>query len=55
MDDLMALPYLDMVVKETLRLHAPISSNMKSAAQDDVIPVNEPYRDKFGNVRTDVR
>lgn len=55
MDDLMALPYLDMVVKETLRLNAPVSNNMKSAFQDDVIPVKEPYKDRFGNIRNEIR
>ena len=55
MDDLMALPYLDMVVKEALRLNAPVTNSMKSAFQDDVIPVKEPFKDRFGNVRSEIR
>lgn len=55
MDELMALPYLDMVVKETLRLNAPVTSTMKSAFHDDVIPVKDPYTDRFGNIRTEIR
>ena len=55
MDDLMALPYLDMVVKEALRLNAPVTNSMKSAFRDDVIPVKEPFKDRFGNVQSEIR
>ncbi|OJT13786.1 Phylloquinone omega-hydroxylase CYP4F2 [Trametes pubescens] len=43
MDELAALPYLDMVVRETLRLHAPVASTMRVATRDDVIPLNKPF------------
>lgn len=55
MDELNALPYLDMVMRETLRMHPAVTNSMKSAYQDDVIPVKEPYRDRFGNIRNEIR
>lgn len=55
MDQLVALPYLEMVVRETLRLHAPVPFTTRQAVQDDVIPVAEPYIDRHGNVRDNIR
>ncbi|EKM59786.1 uncharacterized protein PHACADRAFT_115009 [Phanerochaete carnosa HHB-10118-sp] len=51
MDELNALPYLDAVVRETLRHHSPVPDVMRQAVQDDVIPVGTPYTDKHGRVR----
>ncbi|KAF9480874.1 cytochrome P450 [Pholiota conissans] len=48
MDELNSLPYLDAVVRETLRLHAPVPSSMRAAVKDDVVPLSEPYVDKHG-------
>lgn len=42
------LPLLDAVVRETLRLHAPIAETSRQAIQDDVIPVSRPYLDAQG-------
>ncbi|KAI0753248.1 cytochrome P450 [Daedaleopsis nitida] len=42
MDELLALRYLDMVVRETLRLYAPVPTTMRVATKDDVIPLAEP-------------
>jgi len=50
MDDLQALPYLDFVVRETLRVYAPVASTVRKAVKDDVIPVSTPYTDRHGNV-----
>lgn len=49
-DDLSAenLPFLDAVVRETLRIHAAVPSTLRIAMKDDVIPVSEPYFDKHG-------
>ncbi|KAJ7607721.1 cytochrome P450 [Roridomyces roridus] len=49
MDELNALPYLECVVRETMRLYAPIHFTQRVAAQDDVIPLSNPYLDKRGN------
>ena len=38
------LPYLDKVLKETLRLIPPIHSSLRVAVQDDVIPTSQPYK-----------
>jgi cytochrome P450 len=54
-DDIRALPYLDSVVRESLRLHAPITSTMRVCAADDVIPVAEPFVDKHGQVRAEIQ
>ncbi|KAF8065386.1 cytochrome P450 [Lyophyllum atratum] len=48
MDQLNALPYLDMVVRETMRIHAPIAAMIRTAVTDDVLPLNTPITDRKG-------
>ena len=55
MDELNALPYLDMVVRETLRLYAPVSSSLRVATKDDVIPLSAPFTDKNGEVQDNIK
>ena len=50
MDELNALPYLDHVVRETMRLHPPVPSTMRVATQDDVMPLEKPVKDEDGNM-----
>ena len=50
MDELNALPYLDHVVRETMRLHPPVPSTMRVAIQDDVMPLEQPVKDADGNI-----
>ncbi|KAF7792238.1 hypothetical protein EIP86_003274 [Pleurotus ostreatoroseus] len=54
MDELMALPYLDMVVKETLRVHTPVPMTGRIATQDDRIPLNTPFTDRYGKVHDSI-
>ncbi|KAJ7891297.1 cytochrome P450 [Mycena olivaceomarginata] len=50
MDELNALPYLDCVVRETLRIHAPVPATMRVATQDDIVPLAQPFTDIYGTV-----
>jgi len=55
MDQLNSLPYLDMVVRESLRVHAPVPSTMRVAMKDDVLPLSKPFTDRKGNVHEGIR
>lgn len=55
MDELNALPYLDAVTRETLRVHAAVPNTIRVAMKDDVIPVSEPFFDKNGQVKKEIR
>ncbi|KAJ7124501.1 cytochrome P450 [Mycena epipterygia] len=45
-----ALPYLDSVVLEILRLHPPVGETTREASVDDVLPVAEPITTQAGDV-----
>ncbi|KAF8638899.1 hypothetical protein AX17_001950 [Amanita inopinata Kibby_2008] len=55
MDVLNALPYLDAVVRETMRVHAPVSSTVRVAMRDDVVPLGHPIKGKDGRSREYIR
>lgn len=54
MDELQALPYLDAVVREVLRLHSPVPMSGRVATQDDVLPLAKPIVDRHGVSRTEI-
>ncbi|KAM5540052.1 hypothetical protein V8D89_006192 [Ganoderma adspersum] len=53
-DELFALPYLDAICRETLRLYAPIGLNSRQANTDTVLPLSQPVRCKDGTFITEV-
>lgn len=55
MDELNGLRYLDWVVREVLRLHAPVPMLFREAMEADVIPLETPVVDKHGRTRNEVR
>ncbi|KAJ7087980.1 cytochrome P450 [Mycena belliarum] len=48
MDELNSLPYLELVLRETMRIHAPVVYLSRMAMQDDVLPLAKPYIDQNG-------
>jgi cytochrome P450 len=54
-DELNALPYLDYVVRETLRLHTPVPTTMRMAVKDDALPLKTPYVDSKGVAHDAIR
>ncbi|PPQ72758.1 hypothetical protein CVT24_012798 [Panaeolus cyanescens] len=50
LEELNSLTYLDCVVREVLRLHAPIPAVGRVAVQDDILPLSQPLKDRKGNV-----
>ncbi|KAJ7125383.1 cytochrome P450 [Mycena epipterygia] len=50
MDELNSLPYLENVLRETMRLHAPVGYTMREAMDDDVVPLSKSYIDRRGKV-----
>ena len=55
MDDLNGLPYLDAVVRETLRLHPALSIVLRAAGKDDCIPLDTPFKDREGMLHNEIR
>ncbi|KAF8331809.1 cytochrome P450 [Amanita rubescens] len=55
MDELNALPYLDKVVREVMRLYVPVPLTARVAAADDIIPLEIPVKDEEGNIQECIR
>lgn len=55
MDELQALPFLDAVLRESLRLHPAVPLTIRQVAKDDIITLGEPVIDRYGEKITEVR
>ncbi|KAJ6517282.1 cytochrome P450 [Mycena vitilis] len=55
MDELNELKYLDCVVRETLRVHAPVPDTSRTATRDDIVPLDTPVTDARGVVHDTLR
>lgn len=55
MDQLSDLSYLNAVVCEVLRLHAPIPNIIRVAMKDDVVPLDTPLVDKKGVTQNSIK
>ncbi|KAE9385221.1 cytochrome P450 [Gymnopus androsaceus JB14] len=53
-DELVALPYLDAVCRETMRLYPPIAHIFRRAMEDSVVPLSKPVRGLDGLEITEV-
>lgn len=47
-DEINALPYLDAVVRETLRVYAPVPGMVRVASEDCHVPLAKPFIDTNG-------
>ena len=53
-DELNELPYLDAVIRETLRVHAAVLSTLRVAIRDDIIPLSKPFTDRYGRTMSEI-
>ncbi|RDX41898.1 cytochrome P450 [Lentinus brumalis] len=53
-DQVMDLPYLDAVTRETLRLYGPVGKLSRVARQDTVLPLHGPIRGTDGTLITEL-
>ncbi|KIK58241.1 hypothetical protein GYMLUDRAFT_700611 [Collybiopsis luxurians FD-317 M1] len=53
-DELVSLPYLDAICRETLRLYAPVSSMFRKCTDDVIVPLSKPVRGVDGSEITEV-
>ncbi|CDO68551.1 hypothetical protein BN946_scf184998.g48 [Trametes cinnabarina] len=49
-DDLMSLPYLDAVVRETLRVNVPAQLRLREARADAILPLSKPVQGRDGSL-----
>ncbi|KAI0273883.1 cytochrome P450 [Russula aff. rugulosa BPL654] len=55
MDELSRMTYLDYVTREALRLHSPAPNTVRAPTKDTVIPLSEPFIDRNGVKRHELR
>lgn len=55
LNTLNTLPYLDAVVRETLRLYTPVPAISRTAIRDDVVSLEKPFIDRNGMTRDTIK
>jgi cytochrome P450 len=55
MDELNGMTYLDYVTREVLRLHTPVPFTDRVAKTDVVVPLSQPFIDRHGVKRHELR
>jgi hypothetical protein len=55
MEQINTFSYLEGVVREALRLYAPVSSTMRASMHDAEIPLQKPFTDKHGVLQSTIR
>ena len=53
--ELNALPYLDAVVREILRVYAPVYITDRAAVKDDIVPLKTPIVGTDGRVMSEIQ
>jgi len=53
-DELMQLPYLDAVCRETLRAYPPVRFIVREARKDMILPLSEPIRGRDGKMMHEI-
>ena len=52
--DMDQMPYLQAVIKETLRVHPLIPHMFRGALKDDVLPLSKPLRTRSGKMLSEI-
>ncbi|QRW14203.1 cytochrome P450 family protein [Ceratobasidium sp. AG-Ba] len=55
MAELDKLPYLDAVVRETMRIHPAVAGSIRQATENAKIPVSKVFKDRDGVDRSEIR
>ncbi|KAJ7096873.1 cytochrome P450 [Mycena epipterygia] len=55
LDELNGLPYLESVIRETMRAHSPVAYTARIATTDDILPLSRPYVDGNGRMHDSLR
>ncbi|KAF7290984.1 hypothetical protein HMN09_01277100 [Mycena chlorophos] len=50
LEELNSLPYLENVVRETLRAHTPLAVMQRTAMEDDILPLSKPITGRDGKI-----
>ncbi|CAL1702598.1 unnamed protein product [Somion occarium] len=53
-DELVSLPYMEAVCRESLRVHSPLATINRTTTQDIVMPLSSPIRGRDGSMITEV-